>query len=74
MLTSDGLRILPDQTAAWLPFDDALLTGIAVAPARHELTVSYSVCAPILLSGLPVPWRAVALPFLSPATAVYLEN
>ncbi|MFE6737555.1 hypothetical protein [Streptomyces tubercidicus] len=74
VLTSDGLRILSDQTAAWLLFDHALLTSITVAPARHELTVSYSVCAPVLLSGLAVPWLAVALPFLSPATPVYLEN
>ncbi|QHC27449.1 hypothetical protein GR130_38335 [Streptomyces sp. GS7] len=74
VLTSDGFRILPDQTSTWLPFDHALLTGITVAPARHELTVSYSVCAPVLLSGLAVPWLAVALPFLSPATPVYLEN
>ncbi|MFB6533061.1 hypothetical protein ACFCY8_13145 [Streptomyces noursei] len=74
VLTSDGFRVLPDQTATWLPFDHALLTGITVIPTRHELVLSYSVCAPLLLSGLAASWLAVAVQSLSPSTPVYLES
>ncbi len=74
VLTSEGLRINPAGT--WLPFDHALLTQVSSAPARHELVLSYSVCEPVLLSGEPVPWLAVALRSLLPAEqlSIFSEN
>lgn len=74
VLTSDGFRVLQEgvPVAEWLPFDHVLLTHITVTPARHELALAYSVCAPLLLAGPAVPWLGVALRYLSPATPIYL--
>ncbi|MGW8329419.1 hypothetical protein ACWGLE_16095 [Streptomyces sp. NPDC055897] len=71
VLTSSGLRINPaGMPTTWLPFDHALLTGITVTPARHELVLSYSVCAPLLIAGLAAPWLSTAIRHLSPGTPV----
>ncbi|MEV0278599.1 hypothetical protein AB0I22_19755 [Streptomyces sp. NPDC050610] len=68
VLTSDGLRINPaGGPADWLPFDHVLLSGISVAAARHELMLSYSVCAPLLLTGPAAPWLSIAIQRLSPS-------
>ncbi|MFC7928739.1 hypothetical protein [Streptomyces cinereoruber] len=77
VLTSEGLRINPlDAPGTWLPFDHALLTHIAAAPARRELVLSYSVCEPLLLSGNVVPWLSVALHSLLPSELIapFTEN
>ncbi|QCX77866.1 hypothetical protein C9F11_21170 [Streptomyces sp. YIM 121038] len=71
VLTSSGLRINPaGMPTTWLPFDHALLTGITVTPARHELVLSYSVCAPLLIAGPAAPWLSTAIRHLSPGTPV----
>lgn len=62
VLTSTGVRLKPTGSPAWLPFDHALLTGVtAVQPG---LVLSYSVCAPLLLSGAAAPWLGVAIEHL----------
>ncbi|MFE7114821.1 hypothetical protein ACFU99_05280 [Streptomyces sp. NPDC057654] len=69
VFTSDGLRINPAGAPAdWLPFDHVLLSGISVAAARHELMLSYSVCAPLLLAGQAALWLSIAVRHLSPST------
>lgn len=62
VLTSLGVRLLPVGTRAWLPFDHALLTGVADEPSA--VVLSYSVCAPLLLSGPAAPWLGVAIEHL----------
>lgn len=62
LLTSDGIRINPlNSPSTWLLFDHVLLTNVTPEPDRQELVLSYSVCAPLLLTGPAVPWLAVAL-------------
>lgn len=70
LLTSDGLRLSPASAPSeWLPFDHVLLTGLATGPTPEELTLSYSVCAPVFLAGPAVPWLSVALRhIISPAS------
>ncbi|MFF1420633.1 hypothetical protein [Streptomyces sp. NPDC058280] len=43
----------------WLPFDHSLLTGVTLG--HHEVVLSYSVCAPLLLAGPAAPWLGVAI-------------
>ncbi|MEU9120556.1 hypothetical protein AB0C96_11965 [Streptomyces sp. NPDC048506] len=62
VLTSVGVRLLPVGTNDWLPFDHALLSGIAAKPSA--VVLSYSVCAPLLLSGPAAPWLGVAIEHL----------
>ncbi|MDX3388186.1 hypothetical protein PV682_43125 [Streptomyces niveiscabiei] len=62
LLTSDGIRINPPTSPdTWLPFDHVLLTNVTAEPDRQELVLSYSVCAPLLLTGPAVPWFTVTL-------------
>ncbi|MGJ5898378.1 hypothetical protein ACSCBZ_41515 [Streptomyces niveiscabiei] len=62
VLTSEGIRINPpDSPDTWLPFDHVLLANLTVEPERQELVLSYSVCAPLLLTGPAVPWLTVAV-------------
>ncbi len=62
VLTSQGFRLRPIPFGAeWLPFDHVLLTGAAPVPDREQVELSYSTCAPLLLTGTAVPWLVVAL-------------
>lgn len=60
VLTSAGLRISPDE-GTWLPFDHVLLTDVTTHTDQPTVTLSYSVCAPVLLSGSAAPWLGVAI-------------
>ncbi|MFF5567675.1 hypothetical protein ACFY7Z_20500 [Streptomyces sp. NPDC012623] len=62
VLTSIGVRLLPVRVGDWLPFDHALLTG--VTDEQSAVVLSYSVCAPVLLSGPAAPWLGVAIDHL----------
>ncbi|MFF3554618.1 hypothetical protein ACFYXL_14555 [Streptomyces tsukubensis] len=64
VLTSVGLRVLPTGTTAWLPFDHALLTGLMPSPEHQAVELSYSVCAPMMLTGTTVPWLTTAIKHL----------
>ncbi|MEU7230072.1 hypothetical protein [Streptomyces chrestomyceticus] len=62
VLTSHGFRLCPVPPGVeWLPFDHVLLTGAAPDPDRGQVMLSYSTCAPLLLTGAAVPWLVVAL-------------
>ncbi|MER7043675.1 hypothetical protein [Streptomyces jumonjinensis] len=65
VLTSVGLRIKPAGTGVWLPFDHSLLTAVVPSPEQLSVELSYSVCAPLLLSGPSVPWLTVAIEHLT---------
>lgn len=62
VLTSTGVRLLPLGAREWMPFDHALLTGVAAEPPA--VVLSYSTCAPLLLSGPAAPWLGVAIEHL----------
>ncbi|MDX2531593.1 hypothetical protein [Streptomyces scabiei] len=62
VLTSTGVRLRPSGSVTWLPFDHALL--VAVTAEQPEVVLSYSVCAPLLLSGPTTPWLGVAIEYL----------
>lgn len=62
VLTSVGVRLLPVGSRDWLPFDHALLIG--VADGQSAVVLSYSVCAPLLLAGPAAPWLGVAIEHL----------
>ncbi|MFB7651534.1 MULTISPECIES: hypothetical protein [unclassified Streptomyces] len=62
VLTSTGVRLKPTGSPTWLPFDHALLT--VVSAGQPEAVLSYSVCAPVLLSGWAAPWLGVAIEHL----------
>lgn len=62
VLTSAGVRLLPRGAREWMPFDHALLTGVTAEPPT--VVLSYSTCAPLLLSGPAVPWLGVAIEHL----------
>ncbi|MYU02184.1 hypothetical protein GTY74_34155 [Streptomyces sp. SID8350] len=62
VLTSAGVRLLPRGAREWMPFDHALLTGVTDEPAT--VVLSYSACAPLLLSGPAAPWLGVAIEHL----------
>ncbi|WND36409.1 hypothetical protein RI578_19905 [Streptomyces sp. BB1-1-1] len=62
VLTSTGVRLLPLRAREWMPFDHALLTGVAAEPSA--VVLSYSTCAPLLLSGPAAPWLGVAIEHL----------
>ncbi|MEU7183233.1 MULTISPECIES: hypothetical protein [Streptomyces] len=69
VLTSEGLRISPASAlGTWLPFDHVLLADITVSPEHQVLELSYSVCAPVLLSGAAAPWLGVAIRHLAPVS------
>lgn len=61
VLTSAGVRISPAGSGTWLPFDHVLLTDITSHPDQPTVALSYSVCAPLLLSGPAVPWLGAAI-------------
>ncbi|UNZ18175.1 hypothetical protein [Streptomyces sp. 891-h] len=62
VLTSIGLRLQPPGSN-WLPFDHALLTHAERRPSG--VVLSYSVCAPLFLSGSAAPWLGVAIQHLA---------
>ncbi|MFB7085705.1 hypothetical protein [Streptomyces sp. NPDC056296] len=62
VLTSAGVRLKPAGSPTWLPFDHALLTEVSVG--QPEVVLSYSVCAPVLLSGPAAPLLGVAIEHL----------
>ncbi len=62
VLTSVGVRLLPQGAREWMSFDHALLTGVTAAPPA--VVLSYSTCAPLLLSGPAAPWLGVAIEHL----------
>ncbi|MFJ8748725.1 hypothetical protein ACIREO_05205 [Streptomyces sp. NPDC102441] len=62
VLTSAGVRLLPQGAREWMPFDHALLTGVTAEPSA--VVLAYSTCAPVLLSGPAVPWLGVAIEHL----------
>ncbi|MFJ8628548.1 hypothetical protein ACIRD3_37695 [Kitasatospora sp. NPDC093550] len=62
VLTSTGVRLKPTGSPTWMPFDHCLLTDLTAGPS--ELVLSYSVCAPLLVSGPAVPWLVVAIEHL----------
>ncbi|MGW1123845.1 hypothetical protein [Streptomyces sp. NPDC002526] len=62
VLTSTGVRLLPTGSREWMPFDHALLTGVAAEPP--SIVLSYSTCAPLLLTGPAAPWLGVAIEHL----------
>ncbi|GAA3083080.1 hypothetical protein ACFQ0X_22040 [Streptomyces rectiviolaceus] len=62
VLTSTGVRLRPSGSPTWMPFDHALLSGVTAG--QPEVVLSYSVCAPLLLSGQPAPWLGVAIEHL----------
>lgn len=59
VLTSTGVRLKPSGSSTWLPFDHALLSGVTTG--QPEVVLSYSVCAPLLLTGPAAPWLGVAI-------------
>lgn len=64
VLTSTGLRLRPSGSpTTWLPFDHSLLSGVAMG--RPEVVLSYSVCAPLRLTGPAAPWLGIAIEHLS---------
>ncbi|OKK02898.1 hypothetical protein AMK26_22300 [Streptomyces sp. CB03234] len=65
-LTSAGVRLRPFGSSAWLPFDHALLAGVTTG--QPEVVLSYTVCAPLLLTGPPAPWLGVAIEHLHRTT------
>ncbi|MYX77599.1 hypothetical protein GT016_34630 [Streptomyces sp. SID3915] len=67
VLTSAGMRLLPRGAREWMPFDHALLTGVTAEPPT--VVLSYSTCAPLLLSGAAVPWLGVAIEHLRHGSA-----
>ncbi|MEW1674903.1 hypothetical protein AB0O47_16880 [Streptomyces noursei] len=67
VLTSAGVRLLPVDAREWMPFDHALLTGVAVEPPA--VVLSYSTCAPLLLTGPAAPWLGVAIEHLHHGSA-----
>ncbi|MFJ8957444.1 hypothetical protein ACIRO1_45890 [Streptomyces sp. NPDC102381] len=67
VLTSAGVRLLPVGSREWMPFDHTLLTGVAAEPPSIVLT--YSTCAPLLLSGPAAPWLGVAIEHLHHSSA-----
>ncbi|MFF5106115.1 hypothetical protein [Streptomyces sp. NPDC000134] len=67
VLTSVGVRLLPVGAHEWMPFDHALLTGVAAEPPA--VVLSYSTCAPLLLSGPAAPWLGVAIEHLHHVSA-----
>ncbi|MER5968539.1 hypothetical protein ABT112_02115 [Streptomyces sp. NPDC002055] len=69
LLTSTGVRLRPTGSRDWLPFDHALLTGVA-AEEEPAVVLSYSVCAPLLLSGPATPWLSVAIEHLGPVRRI----
>ncbi len=62
VLTSAGVRLKPSGSPTWLPFDHALLSGVTTG--QPEVVLSYTVCAPLLLTGPPAPWLGVAIEHL----------
>lgn len=62
VLTYEGVRLRPANSSAWMPFDHCLLTGLTAGPG--ELVLSYSVCAPLLITGPAAPWLGVAIEHL----------
>ncbi|MEW1721592.1 hypothetical protein [Streptomyces sp. NPDC093109] len=66
VLTSTGVRLRPTGARTWLPFDHALLTGVTAG--QPEIVLSYSVCAPLLLTGPAAPWLGVAVEHLRRTT------
>ncbi|MFJ2818497.1 hypothetical protein [Streptomyces sp. NPDC087294] len=66
VLTSIGVRLRPTGSSTWLPFDHALLTG--VVEEQHAVVLSYSVCAPLFLSGPAALWLGVAIEHLRRTT------
>ncbi|MFD5068572.1 hypothetical protein ACFWNC_11665 [Streptomyces sp. NPDC058369] len=67
VLTSAGVRLLPVGAREWMPFDHVLLTGVANEPP--SVVLSYSTCAPLLLSGPAAPWLGVAVKHLHHSSA-----
>ncbi|MEV7090140.1 hypothetical protein AB0O07_30370 [Streptomyces sp. NPDC093085] len=59
VLTSIGVRLLPVGSRDWMPFDHTLLTGIT--HEQSAVLLSYSVCAPLFLSGPAAPWLGTAI-------------
>lgn len=72
VLTSNGLRISPAGAPTWQPFDHALLTSVRLT--GHGLVLSYSVCAPLLLSGPAAPWLSAAIRYLAPAIPAFWDT
>ncbi|MEE1803477.1 hypothetical protein PUR57_33220 [Streptomyces sp. JV176] len=66
-LTSAGVRLLPVGAREWMPFDHALLTGVTAEPPA--VVLSYSTCAPLLLTGPAAPWLGVAIEHLHHGSA-----
>ncbi|MFD5553784.1 hypothetical protein ACFWIA_08080 [Streptomyces sp. NPDC127068] len=66
MLTSAGIRLRPPGSPTWLPFDHSLLSGVTLG--RSEVVLSYTVCAPLLLTGPAAPWLGVAIEHLRRTT------
>ncbi|MFI6372403.1 hypothetical protein [Streptomyces sp. NPDC050546] len=62
VLTSTGVRLRPSGAATWLPFDHALLSEVTVR--QPQVVLSYTVCAPVLLSSPAAPWLGVAIEHL----------
>lgn len=69
VLTSIGVRLRPTGSRDCLPFDHALLTG--VTEEEPAVVLSYSVCAPPLLSGPAAPWLGVAIEYLRRSVSVF---